>query len=103
MLPQDLIAKFEQGRAEKHAWKVLVQNCNIRILHYSMKENNIPWPQGDGTKATVAEQLFKHLETLPTMMEIDAIREFIKEPSKHKWLEENWGNKDFDKHKKAQP
>ena len=95
MLPQDLIAKFQQGRAEKQAWKILVQNCNIRILHNLMKENNILWPQGDGTKAIVAEHLFKHLETLPTMMEIDVIRESIKEPSKLKWLEENWGNEGF--------
>ena len=71
------------------------------MLYFSKEENNIRWPQGDVTKANVAEQLFKHLETLATMIEIDVIRVSMKGASKLKWLEENWGNEDFDKHKKA--
>ncbi len=59
-----------------------------------------PRPKGE-SKLRVAEQLFKYLETLPTGMDLDEIREGLKIPSKDKWLEENWGKEAYNKAKKS--
>ena len=93
---------FKRKDGEKKAWMALASNYTVRVLRRLLHKYGIPRPKGGSlTKHAVIEQAFKYIETLPTSIDLDELREAIKLPPKDKWLTENWGNKAFNKDKKA--
>ena len=67
---------FKRNDDEKEEWIALMSNYTYRIVMYLIQKNAIPRLKG-GSKLKLVEQLFKHLETLPTKIELDEIRETL--------------------------
>ena len=91
---------FKRNNEEKKAWTALVGKFGIVVFRALCTKYKTGRPRRS-TKAAFTELLLERLETLPTSVELDEIREANRVPTKDKWLKEHWDNKDFDSVKES--